>query len=424
MKIQSVKGTVDILPQEVGLWQSIETKARTLFESFGFAEIRTPIFEKTELFSRSVGEETDIVTKEMYTFEDRGEASLTLRPELTASVVRAYLQHGFSVNDPFQKFYYIGPMFRRERPQAGRQRQFHQLGVEILGGKEAGLDGEVIALAARFFEAIGLGDVRIVLNSVGVPQSRQKYIQILKENLLPQKEKLCKDCHVRLEKNVLRVLDCKVAACQPLIEQAPQILDHIDEESLSHFETVKFCLNKLKVPYEVNPRLVRGLDYYTRTVFEISHPALGAQDAIGAGGRYDNLIGNMGGPKDFGATGFALGLERILLALKNKKQAHSPKLSPFVYLISLGEAAWKQNYEWLFQLRAQGVYAEMEMGDKSLKSQMRSADKSSAPFAVILGSNEIEQKQVPLKDLKQGQEEKIAFEKLLSTLILKHKESN
>lgn len=423
MKIQSVKGAVDILPEDIGLWHFIENKTREMFESFGFQEIRTPIFEKTELFSRSVGEGTDIVSKEMYSFEDKGDKSLTLRPELTASVVRAYLQHGLSVKEPFQKLYYIGPMFRRERPQAGRQRQFHQVGVETLGGSAPGLDAEVIALAARFFNSIGLGDIRIVLNSVGMPQSREKYIELLKESLLKEKETLCQDCHVRLEKNVLRVLDCKVATCQPVIEKAPQILDHIDDESLAHFEKVKACLDQLNIKYEINPRLVRGLDYYTRTVFEISHSALGAQDAIGAGGRYDVLIGNMGGPKELGATGFALGIERIILALKNKQKVVE-RISPFVTFVSLGEEAWTKNYELLFQLRDQGIYAEMEMGDKSLKSQMRSADKNQANYVVVLGTEELAQKEVPIKNLKTGEQEKVALDKVEDYLMQKYKEAN
>lgn len=417
MKIQAVKGTADILPEEIGLWHFVETRTRDLFERYGFKEIRTPIFEKTELFVRSVGEGTDIVSKEMYTFEDKGDKSLTLRPELTASIVRAYLQHGYAANDPFQKLYYIGPMFRRERPQAGRQRQFHQNGVEILGGKSPGLDAEVITLAYRFFELLGLEDVNIVLNSVGYPEKRKEYINSLRAYLTEQKKKLCQDCHTRIEKNVMRVLDCKVKECQPVIEKAPQILDFIDSESKEHFEQVRVCLDMLKIPYTVNPRLVRGLDYYTRTVFEISHASLGAQDAIGAGGRYDNLIGSMGGPKELGATGFALGIERILMALKNKKLQVEPKIEPLIYFVSLGEVAWKENFKWLYQLRDKGIYAEMEMGNKSLKSQMRSADKSGAQYAVVLGSNEIKEGKVPLKNLKNGEEKKIEIKNLINELI-------
>jgi len=422
MKIQGVKGASDILPEEIGTWQALEEKTAQVFERFGFSEIRNPIFEHTELFVRSVGEGTDIVSKEMYTFPDKGEKFLTLRPEATASVVRAYLQHSYHVKDPFQKWYYIGPMFRRERPQAGRARQFHQIGVEVLGGSEPGLDGEIIALLFEFFKAIGLEKMRLIINSVGCLECRKDYINNLRNYFAPLKKDLCPDCHVRLEKNVMRVLDCKVKECQPLIEKAPQILDSICEPCRTHFDKVKEILDWLGLPYEINPRLVRGLDYYTRTVFEITHPGLGAQDAIGAGGRYDNLIGQLGGPKEFGATGFALGIERILLALKSEKKEIHKECKPLVYLVSLGEEAWKSNYKKLFELRSLGLYAEMEMGNKSLKSQMRSADKSGAQFALVLGENELNEKVASVKHLRTGEEAKVTFDQIVHFFKEKEKE--
>lgn len=419
MKIQGVKGASDILPEEVGVWQALEETTRELFERYGFKEIRNPIFEHTELFVRSVGEGTDIVSKEMYTFEDKGEKWLTLRPEATASVVRAYLQHHYPVKDPFQKWYYIGPMFRRERPQAGRSRQFHQLGVEVLGSKEPGLDGEILALVHQFFKAIGLDDVALVLNSVGCRDCRKDYVKKLSDTLKSQLSHLCRDCHERTKKNVLRVLDCKNKECQPVIAKAPQILDSICGDCRNHFEKVQEILKWIQVPYTLNPRLVRGLDYYTRTVFEITHPSLGAQDAVGAGGRYDNLIGDMGGPKQLGATGFALGVERILLALQNKKKKIAKENKPLVYLVSLGQEAWSRNIQTLFYLRSSGIFAEMEMGDKSIKSQMRSANKCGARYAFVLGEEEIQQGKGTIKNLETGNEEKIQMEKIMEYFLQK-----
>lgn len=419
MKIQGVKGANDILPPAVKEWQALEAKARELFELYGFREIRTPVFEHTDLFVRSVGEGTDIVTKEMYSFEDKGEKWLTLRPEATACVVRAYLEHGYPAQDPLQKFYYIGPMFRRERPQAGRYRQFHQLGVEVLGSREAAQDAEAITLAHRFFNDIGLPEIKILVNNVGCSACRATYIESLKKYLKPLLPQLCESCHVRFEKNVLRVLDCKSPECKKVIEKAPSILESNCEECRKHFAKVEECLAATKVAYEVAPRLVRGLDYYTRTVFEISHPLLGAQDAIGAGGRYDNLIGDLGGPKQLGATGFAFGVERILLALANKQASLNVPAGPAVYLVSLGEEAFRMNFKLLFELREKGVAAEMDLEGKSVKAQMRQADKSGATYALVRGDDEIQKKEVKLKNLKHGTEKVVLQDQVWNFLELR-----
>lgn len=416
MKIQGVKGANDVLPSQAGAWQFVEEKARELFELYGFREIRTPVFEHTELFVRSVGEGTDIVTKEMYTFEDKGEKFLTLRPEATACVVRAYLEHHLPVHEPFQKLYYIGPMFRRERPQAGRFRQFHQVGVEVLGGNEAGWDGEILKLVHRFFQELGLPEIKIFLNSVGCSECRKNYSQTLKDYFKPLLPKLCSACHIRFEKNVLRILDCKVPDCKPVLEQSPKILDANCEKCRGHFEKLLACLKWIEVPYEIQPRLVRGLDYYTRTVFEITHPMLGAQDAVGAGGRYDDLIGSLGGPKHLGATGFALGVERILLALEKKNAVLKKDVAPLVFLVSLGEEAFRLNYQLLFLLREKKIAAEMDLEGKSIKAQMRSADKSGAQFALVRGDDEIKAGQVTLKNLRDGKEEKLEADHIVNYL--------
>lgn len=418
LKIQGVKGAADILPQEIATWHFVEEKTRELFERFGFKEIRTPVFEHTELFVRSVGEGTDIVTKEMYTFVDKAEKSLTMRPEETASVVRAYLQHSYHVKEPFQKWYYIGPMFRRERPQAGRQRQFHQIGVEVLGGSDPQLDAELLSLTVQFFEAISLNDIEIKLNNVGCNQCRPKYIGALKEYLKSRLAKLCEDCHVRFEKNILRILDCKNKDCRPVIDKAPVILDSICPDLCGrHYEVVKNRLKLLGITFTEDPHMVRGLDYYTRTVFEIVHPALGAQDAIGAGGRYDNLIGDLGGPKELGATGFAFGMERILMALTKKNVTLKEKsLNPDIFLVSLGEDASKQNFKLLYDLRCRGITAEMDMTGRSVKAQMRSANKSNARFTLIRGEDEIKSGKVTLKNMKEGTEESLDPDKVINIL--------
>jgi len=322
--IKAVRGVRDILPTESGRWQRVEAAGRRVFEAYGYREIRVPLFERTELFARGIGDATDIVQKEMYTFEDRSGESVTLRPEATASVLRAYIEHGFHVEPKPVKLYTMGPMFRYERPQAGRYRQFHQANVEALGENHPALDAEVIAMLMDFFGALGLGDrLELHVNSIGDAGTRPVYIARLIEYLTPRRAELCEECQARLARNPLRVLDCKTPGCQPIIEKAPSILDSLSPAATRHFEAVRQCLDAMEIPYVVDPRLVRGLDYYVRTTFELLTTALGAQNAVAGGGRYDGLIEQLGGPADPG-IGFAIGLERVVLLLGEEGASGRP----------------------------------------------------------------------------------------------------
>ena len=337
MNIHAVRGTNDILPGETWKWRFLEETARKIFDVFGYEEIRTPIFENTELFIRSVGETSDIVEKQMYTIPEEGGSGLTLRPEATACVVRAFLQHELHREDRLHKLYYVGPMFRHERPQKGRLRQFHQIGVEVIGAGHPAVDAEVIGLLSQMLFEIGLEGALFKINSVGCLSCKTNYSKILRDDLRTRLQTLCEDCQRRFEKNVLRVLDCKKAQCQEVLTQVPLLPDVICLECRDHFNRVQNLLNQLGVKFELAPKLVRGLDYYTRTIFEVTHSALGAQDALAAGGRYDLLIESMGGPP-LGAVGFGAGMERLLLALGEKIKGTGP-YKPLIFLASLGEKA-------------------------------------------------------------------------------------
>lgn len=421
--IQAVKGTFDVFPEDAPFWRHIEETARETFEIYGYEEIRTPIFEVTELFVRSIGEVTDIVQKEMYTFTDPGGRSLTLRPEATAPVVRAFLEQRVHVNRPFVKYYYVGPMFRSERPQAGRSRQFHQVGVEAIGSQAASVDAEVIALAAGYFSRLGLDDVCLRLNSVGCSACKEAYSGELREFLVPRKEELCEDCRARVDRNVFRVMDCKNTACRDVIEQAPAILDRLCAPCRTHFDEVCSLLGLIGVSCTVESRLVRGLDYYTRTVFEITHAALGAKDAIGAGGRYDNLVEEMGGPS-LGAVGFAVGVERTIMAFRQKGIGIPPASGKLVYLVSLGEDAFRRNYQLMEELRRDGIRARMDPEPRSAKAQMRAADRFGAALCVIRGENEIEKGVVCLRDMAFGEEDQVLEKDLRDRLLKKIQEEN
>ncbi len=414
--IQLIRGFKDILPGEVELWQKIEKIARSILEDFGFKEIRIPIMEHTELFARSIGEDTDIVEKEMYTFPDRKGNLITLRPEATASVCRSYIQHKLYATDPVRKFYTIGPMFRRERPQKGRYRQFYQINAEIFGVDSPLVDVELIFILVTLCSKLSVSDVSAHINSLGCPECRPKFKTALSDFLISLNEKLCSDCVRRKDRNPMRVLDCKVPSCRAAMKDAPSILDYLCPACDQHFETVKTTLSALSVPFVVDKGLVRGLDYYTRTTFEIQTSALGAQNAIAGGGRYDGLIKALGGP-DIPATGFAIGLDR----LTEIAGANSTALvkTPDIFIAALGEKSGSLAFEWNCALCLEGVKTEMEFGDKSLKSQMKRAHRLGAKHVLIVGDNEINEGKVILRDMETKDQVSIPIERVVEDIKAK-----
>lgn len=410
MNYRIPRGTSDLLPGEVERWQYMEEKARELCRLYHFSEIH-PLFEQTELFRRGVGETTDIVEKEMYTFEDRGGRSLTLRPEGTAPVVRSFVENKMYAGPQPTKLYYMGPMFRYERPQAGRQRQFHQFGVEVFGTREPEVDAEIIDLGYRFYTAVGLRKVRVELNSVGCPRCRPVHREALVKFLTPHREELCKDCQSRLERNPMRVLDCKNETCSRLTEDAPKMLQFLCDDCAPHFETVKENLDLLEVPYEVNPRLVRGLDYYTQTAFEyLLEEAEGG--SLGGGGRYNGLVEEVGGPADMPGIGFGLGLERVILALEQQEVNPPIRRGVDCFLVTLGAATKKRGVSLLKQLREAGLSAERDYLDRKLKAQLKAADRSGAAYVAILGEDELEEDRIVVKNLSTGEQETIQLDQL------------
>lgn len=409
------RGTTDILPQEQPVWRYIETKAAETAAIYGYERIDTPAFEDTGLFSRSIGEGTDIVEKEMYTFEDKGSNQQTLRPEGTAPVCRAYLEHGMHNLPQPVKLYYITSIFRYERPQAGRFRQHHQFGYEAIGDSYPVLDAEVIEVAWRFYEKLGLKDLKLLLNSIGCKKCRPGYLQSLKDYYTQHIDELCKDCKVRLEKNTLRLLDCKQPQCQPLTEAAPGSADNLCNECDEHFKSLKNYLELLGLPFSVEHRLVRGLDYYTRTVFEIQPQTGGAQSTIGGGGRYDDLIEELGG-KPTPAVGFATGIERIILNLKKQKVAIPPLPQPQVYIAPLGEKARDEAIKLASKLRQSGIGVLLASGSRSLKAQLRQADKLGARYAVIIGEEEMASGTAVLRDMTTAKQETVAMAELVDRL--------
>lgn len=395
--IQLIRGFKDILPAESELWQYIEGTAVALLNDFGYKEIRVPIMERTELFARSIGEDTDIVEKEMYTFSDRSDDLLTLRPEATASIVRSYIQHKLYMPDPVRKFYTIGPMFRRERPQKGRYRQFYQIDAEVFGVASAYVDAELIYLLKLLFDRLGISDTRARVNSLGCPVCRPDFKDALMAFLADKTDRLCADCNRRKDRNPLRVLDCKVPTCQEAINGVPAISDHLCTDCQAHFSVLTAALGSLNVPYEVDRRLVRGLDYYTRTTFEMQTDLLGAQSAVAGGGRYDGLVKSLGGP-DTPATGFAVGFDRLaeLVALRGETFDRQPAL----YIAALGPACQAMAFLWMTALAEGGITAEMDFDDRSLKSQMKRADRSGAAYVFIVGENEREAGVGTLRDMR------------------------
>jgi histidyl-tRNA synthetase len=412
--IKAVRGVRDILPAEAALWQRVEAAARGVFEAYGYRELRVPIFERTELFARGIGEVTDIVQKEMYTFEDRGGDSLTLRPEATASMLRAYIEHGLHVEPKPVRLYGLGPMFRYERPQAGRYRQFHQADVEALGDQHPAVDAEVIAMLLDFFAALGLAD-RLELhdNSIGDPDTRPIYRARLVEYLTPRLGELCEECRGRVDQNPLRVLDCKVPSCQPVIEKAPSILDALSPEAARHFGRVRAYLDAMDITYTVDPRLVRGLDYYVRTTFEVLTGDLGAQNAVAGGGRYDGLIKHLGGPADPG-IGFAIGLERVVLLLGGGDHNRGP----FALLVPLGEAALVRLLPVARTLRRRGIEVDLGAGERRLPRELERANRLGARHAVIVGDSELDQGHAIIRDMASGSQRTVSLDALGDELII------
>ncbi|MBF8247954.1 MAG: Histidyl-tRNA synthetase [Bacteroidetes bacterium] len=410
MKYRSIKGTKDILPAETAIWLQVETVIRTVMNDFGYREIRTPIFEQTSLFARSIGELTDIVSKEMYTFPDRGEESLTLRPEGTASTLRAYIQNSLGEQSPLTKVYYLGPMFRQERPQAGRLRQFHQFGAEALGSSSPQLDVETMLLPLEIYKHLGMAECSLKVNSVGCEKCRPLYKELLSGELLKIKEKLSPESQARIEQNPLRVLDSKDEGDQKLAAHLPLMKDHLCEECRQHFSQVQKLLQRVGVKYTVDGRLVRGLDYYTKTAFEITSSHLGSQDALAGGGRYDLLVAELGG-KPTPGVGFAAGMERLIMVLDKLEKAKFEHSGPVLFIAALDE----RSREWAFtqcnELRTRGISAELDYLERSVKAQLREANRLNAKFVVVVGENELQSGSAKLKNMSTGEERSISLDR-------------
>jgi histidyl-tRNA synthetase len=407
----TIKGFKDVLPWETGTWQRLDRVARSIFRSFGFQEIIPPLMERTELFSRSIGEDTDIVSKEMYTLPDSKGRGMTLRPEATASLVRAYIQHRLYEKNPIQKLFLIGPMFRHERPQKGRFRQFHQIDAEIFGDPGPRSDAEIIVLAMALFEAVGLSGLSLQINSLGNPDCRSAFREELKKYLARKISFLCSDCRRRAETNPLRVFDCKEEGCREVISNAPSILDYICEDCTAHFKSLQEYLQISGIPFTVNHKLVRGLDYYTRTTFEIQTQSLGAQNAVLGGGRYDGLSKQLGGP-DHPAIGFALGIERMVTLLDEQDRKAPPV--PDLFIAGLGPEAEKKVFQWANSLRKTGVWVEIDYGSKGLKAQLKRADRLGAAMVLIVGDDEIASGKGILRDMAAKAQTEVALDDLVT----------
>jgi histidyl-tRNA synthetase len=415
MKYSRQRGTKDILPSEIKIWQYIEATAKRVFELYNYAEIRTPIFEQTELFTRSIGNTTDIVSKEMYDFIDKGGRAITLRPEETAPVVRAVIENNLLGQNELVKLYYIGPMFRYERPQAGRFRQFHQAGVEVFGSGDPLMDVEVIDLGLNYLKEIGVTDLEVDISSVGCPKCREAIKKELKDYFKSKLSSLCENCQKRFETNALRILDCKEEKCQSAIKNAPSSIDSLCEYCRSQFDSVVQYLKKFEIKYNISKRLVRGLDYYTGTTFEIVSKALGAQNAICGGGRYDNLVEELGG-RSTPAVGFAIGLDRLIMILEERKIKASEEQRLKVYIATMGDAAKQKGFEVLKNLRNMGVKCDMDYQGKGLNSQLKTADKLGAQFTIIIGDDELKNGLAVVKSMDNKTQESVEFKKILEKI--------
>lgn len=412
-KITLIRGFKDILPQDTPLWCHVEFIARQVFTSFCFREIRLPILEKTELFKRSIGETTDIVEKEMYTFRDRDEDLLTLRPEATASVVRAFIEHNMNADDQVTRLFTIGPMFRRERPQKGRFRQFHQIDVELIGDEKPQSDAEVIFMLVIFLKNLGISNLSLEINSLGCPLCRPEFSKELVRYLQTVENNICADCQKRIQKNPMRVFDCKMESCNLSVANAPLISAYLCPDCKNHFSELKSCLDDLGLSYSINPAMVRGLDYYVKTAFEVKSNALGAQNALAGGGRYDGLVSFLGGPEIAG-IGFAVGLERLLACLPDAEaKIHKTDL----FIASLGKRAQRIAFKLACDLRQKGISVAMDYSDRSLKSQMKRADKINCSYTLILGDKEIDENKIELRNMSNKQQQTLPMNSLKDALI-------
>ncbi|HLG22685.1 MAG TPA: histidine--tRNA ligase [Candidatus Manganitrophaceae bacterium] len=414
-KFSALKGFKDLLPDEAGLWNWVESAAHETFPAFGFSFIRTPILEAADLFTRSIGETTDIVEKEMYTFEDWDGKKISLRPEGTASVVRAFLENGLSEKTPLAKFYYLGPMFRHERPQAGRLRQFHQIGAETIGSIDPRQDVELLSLLSHFFRRLEIGELTLEINSLGCPVCRPPYRSALQAYFKGRLAALCEDCRRRFDTNPLRILDCKKEECKAITREAPSPLDYLCPECGAHFKSVQEGLALLSIAYQIRPHLVRGLDYYTKTAFEMTTPKLGAQNAVAAGGRYDGLVEALGGPST-PAIGFAIGMERVIRLVDPK---HAPPLKIQLFIAAIGEAASRALFPSLFTLRQRGVRSEMGEETAGLKGLMKRADRLGAEYVLIVGETELAGGKAILRNMSTKEQEEIGLSGLVDMVVSK-----
>ncbi|MBI5661559.1 MAG: histidine--tRNA ligase [Ignavibacterium album] len=411
--IKAITGTKDILPSEIRKWYHLENLVKKIFHNFNYKEIRTPVFEETALFARGIGEETDIVSKEMYTFKDRSDTSITLKPEMTAGVVRAFIEHSLGEKQPLTKVFYISPMFRQERPQAGRLRQFHQFGAEALGSPSPLLDAEMIEMAYEILKNLGLKDLNVKINSLGIPSARENYKNELRKYLSDKKHKLTEESKIRFEKNILRIFDSKAEQDQEIMKNAPLLIEYLDEESKHDFEIVKTYLKNLNIPFEVEPKLVRGLDYYTKTTFEIISGKVGAQSSLCGGGRYDLLVEELGG-KPTPGVGFAAGMERILLACENENVLNLPEPFIDIYIVRIDNELILKISEIASNLRKTELKVDYDYLNRSVKAQMREANKMNAKFVLFVGGDEFKNDEVVLKNLETGQQENIKLSDLNS----------
>ncbi|NLT27967.1 MAG: histidine--tRNA ligase [Dehalococcoidales bacterium] len=412
---QAPRGTVDILPEEQVYWRYVEQKAAAICSLYGYERIDTPTFENTKLFARGIGDGTDIVEKEMYSFKDKGDNDITLRPEGTASICRAYIEHGMANLPQPVKLYYLTSIFRYERPQAGRLREHHQFGYEAIGDADPVVDTEVIEMAWRFFQSLGLEKLSLLINSIGCKECRPNYLETLRKYYQRHSDNLCKDCRTRLERNTLRLLDCKQSNCRQFVNNAPKSIDYLCEDCGQHFNLLQKYLDKICLPYSVNHKLVRGLDYYTRTVFEIQPELEGGQSTIGGGGRYDNLISELEG-KPTPAVGFATGIERIILNLKREGIAAPALYEPSVFIASMGDNARETAVKLSSDLRNAGIGVVQSTGTKSLKAQLRQANNLQMQYAVIIGDEEVASQTVILKDMAGNSQENLPVDCLIDKL--------
>ncbi|MTI47778.1 MAG: histidine--tRNA ligase [Firmicutes bacterium] len=415
MLTQAPKGTKDVLPSDSYKWQYLEGLFRDICKSFGYKELRTPTFEHTELFERGVGETTDVVQKEMYTFEDKKGRSITLKAEGTAPAARAFIENKLYAEAQPTKIFYITPVFRYERPQKGRLREHHQFGIEVFGSNDAAVDAEVMSIVATLYKKLGLNEVELHINSIGCPECRKKYNETLMNYLSTKIDNLCKTCQSRYDKNPMRILDCKVESCQEEIKDAPLILDHICDECKVHFEKVQDYLSSLNIEFTVDHKIVRGLDYYTKTAFEFVSSGIGAQDTVCGGGRYDGLIESIGGPSTPG-IGFGMGIERLMLYLETNNIEIPNSDEVDVFIVTIGERAEKEAFKILYNLRNNGVSADKDYLGRSMKAQFKYSNKINSTYTIVIGDEEIEKDVVTLKNMKTGDQNEIKLSNLINTI--------